>query len=310
MTSELTSRGFEGVYRRLLSQSVQEVTTLTDPFGEPVETTAVSRETSPAPRVAIINQKGGVGKTTTAVSLAHGLAIRGKSVLLFDLDPQGNATTALGVEKYTTNPSSYEFLFGQGPATPTPTHYENLHVFPANISLVRAELDLLGIPDGRDYQLRNMLDRATLPYDVILFDSPPSLGLLTLNILIASHAIVVPVQCEYLALEGLTMLLDTLEEIRSTHNPDLELLGCVLTMVDLRTNLSQQVIKEMRTYLADKVLQTLIPRTIRLSECPSHGKTIFEYERWGAGARAYESLSKELDGKIEEFAARLKGGRA
>ncbi len=263
--------------------------------------TTVSRETVRPRRIAVINQKGGVGKTTTAVNLAHGLTLAGRKVLLFDLDPQGNATTALGVEKYTTNPSTYDFLFGKEATPPwTATNYPNLDIFPANISLIRAEMDLLKHGDDRDYLLKSRLNSAKFPHDFVIFDAPPSLGILTLNILISADYVLVPVQCEYLALEGLTMLIETIEEIRSTHSADLSLLGCVLTMVDLRTNLSQQVIKDMRTHLGDLVMRTLIPRTIRLSECPSHGKTIFEYERWGPGARAYEALCREFE---ERFAA-------
>lgn len=268
----------------------------------------VSRETPPPRRIAVINQKGGVGKTTTAVNLSHGLALLGRKVLLIDLDPQGNATTAIGVEKYTTNPSSYEILFSNGTIPKwTPTLYPNLDIYPANISLVRAELDLVRLQDKRDTTLRDSLANSAFPHDVVIIDAPPSLGLLTLNILIACDYVLVPVQCEYLALEGLTMLLETLEEIRSSHNPDLTLLGCVLTMVDLRTNLSQQVIKDMRTHLGEQVMRTLIPRTVRLSECPSHGKTIFEYERWGPGARAYESLSREVDERLAALETREKG---
>ncbi len=269
----------------------------------------VSRETKPPYRIAVINQKGGVGKTTTAVSLAHGLALQGRRVLLFDLDPQGNATTALGVEKYTTNPSTYDFLFQNDQVRWTPTRLEGVDLYPANISLVRAEMDLLKMGEQRDQAFQAALARHSFPHDIILFDAPPSLGILPLNILIATDYMLVPVQCEFLALEGLTMLLDTMEDVRSSHNPGLELMGCVLTMVDLRTNLSQQVLQEMREYLGEKVMKTLIPRTIRLSECPSHGKTIFEYERWSAGARAYETLTREVLEKLPPF-DRKEGGQA
>lgn len=259
----------------------------------------VSRETLPEPaRIAIINQKGGVGKTTTAVSLAHGLALQGKSVLLFDLDPQGNATACLGVEKFTTNPSSHDFILAADDAEtppPTITSYGGLHLYPANISLVSAEMELMRRGEERmTSALREALDRAPLHHDIVLFDAPPSLGIITLNILVASDYVIVPVQCEYLALEGLSMLLDTLEELRQTHNPNLELFGCVLTMADLRTNLTQEVIRDMRANLGEKVMETLIPRTVRLSECPSHGRSIFDYERWGVGSRAYEALTREV----------------
>lgn len=267
----------------------------------------VSRETIHKPRLAVINQKGGVGKTTTAVNLAHGFALRGKRVLLLDLDPQGNATTALGVEKYTTSDSSYDLLFSGEPTRWTATSYENLDIYPANISLIRAELDLLNL-ENRDTALRDALSKTTFPHEIIIFDAPPSLGILTLNLLIAADYILVPVQCEFLALEGLTMLLDTLQEIRREHNPTLELMGCLLTMVDLRTNLAQSVIRDMRNHLGDQVLKTLIPRTIRLSECPSHGKTIFEYERWGAGGRAYESLTDEVLARLESLEVQRKKG--
>lgn len=267
----------------------------------------VSRETSPpSPTerpivLAVINQKGGVGKTTTAVSLAADLTQRGYRTLLLDLDPQGNATTALGVDLYTDRAASaYDLLFGNGPAPPAlPGDSQRPDLYPGQIGLIRADIDLLGLGDERDRQLQRRL--AQLPqghYDFLVIDSPPSLGILTLNILIASHAVVVPVQCEYLALEGLSMLLDTLEEIRASHHPALRVLGTVITMTDLRTNLSQQVITDVRQHLGELVFDSMIPRTIRLSECPSHGKTIFQYDRWGAGARAYESLAGEVVARL------------
>ena len=272
---------------------------------------SVSRETDfPQAKIAIINQKGGVGKTTTAVNLAHGLALSGKKTLVFDLDPQGNATTALGVDKFTEAPSSYDFLMGEGDSRGecSPTRNENVFLYPANISLVRAEMELHDRGAERNFTLRHSLAAQALPHEVILFDAPPSLGLLTMNILMAADFVIIPVQCEFLALEGLSMLLDTIEEVKKVQNRKLVMLGCALTMVDLRTNLSQQVIRDMRNHLGKKVFKTLIPRTIRLSESPSHGKTIFEYERWGAGARAYEALSQEVLGRLQAVSkARWKG---
>lgn len=273
---------------------------------------SVSRETnSRVPHIAIINQKGGVGKTTTAVNLAHGLALQGKKILLFDLDPQGNATSSLGVEKYTTNPSSHEFLLSEGdPPPPTPTAYDRIDLYPANISLIGAELELARL--GEEHMtasLRKNLRKVSQNHDIVLFDSPPSLGLITINILVAANYVLVPVQCEYLALEGLSMLLETLDQLRDTHNPDLKLLGCVLTMADLRTNLTQEVIRDMRQNLGPSVMETLIPRSIRLSESPSHGKTIFDYERWGVGARAHEALTREVLRRLSEDHGKGNGRR-
>jgi len=271
-----------------------------DPHPEPAP--AVSRETYPPGRIiAVINQKGGVGKTTTAISLAADLAHRGYSTLLVDLDPQGNATTALGVELDTPgNPTTYDLLFEPdtvaGPVIlPPPLP----HLFPGSASLIRADIDLLGITEHRERILADRLAQLPHPYDFLILDSPPSLGILTLNILIASNYVLIPVQCEYLALEGLSMLLHTLEQITESHNPDLEILGCLITMSDLRTTLSQSVVAELRRHLPTLMFDTMIPRTVRLSECPSHGKTIFQYERWGAGARSYEALTSEVLTRID-----------
>lgn len=215
-----------------------------------------------------------------------------------DLDPQGNASTALGVDKFSEKSSAYEYLMEPGSMRKDfwlSSAYERLDVLPSNISLVGAESEFMGKdPKQRNLLLRQAIKETKPDHDFVIFDAPPSLGVMTMNILSASNYVIVPVQCEFLALEGLSMLLETLEEIRSSQKTKLMLLGCVLTMVDLRTNLAQQVIKDMRSHLGKKVMKTLIPRTVRLSECPSHGKTIYDYERWGAGARAYESLTKEV----------------
>lgn len=261
---------------------------------------AVSRETSgPTPPeriIAVINQKGGVGKTTTAVNFAADLATRGYRTLLIDLDPQGNAATSLGIDRYGEGvATSHDLLFAKN-TQPTPLKHEStgLLLLPGTVELIRADLELLKLGDRRDFALRTALAPLLPHYDFIVIDSPPSLGILTLNILIASGSVIIPIQCEYLALEGLSMLLDTLGEITTTHNPTLQVLGCLVTMADLRTNLSQQVVADVRTHLGDRVFTTMIPRTVRLSECPSHGKTIFQYDRWGPGARSYEGLTNEV----------------
>ncbi|MDK2972154.1 MAG: chromosome partitioning protein [Candidatus Sumerlaeota bacterium] len=262
----------------------------------------VSRETSPTPAssiiIAVINQKGGVGKTTSAVNLSASLALKGYRALLLDLDPQGNAATSLGIDRYAEGiATSHDLLLSpQDHPQPVSLGTNKPDLYPGSVSLIRADIDLLALGERRDFVLRDAL--ASLapaePYDFIIIDSPPSLGILTLNILIASHHVLIPIQCEYLALEGLTMLLETLEEIRRAHNPALSVLGCLITMSDLRTNLSQQVVADVRTHLGERVFNTMIPRTVRLSECPSHGQSIFDYDRWGAGARSYDALTREI----------------
>ena len=248
------------------------------------------------PILAVINQKGGVGKTTTAVTLADDLARRGHRTLLIDLDPQGNAATALGLDRYSEEiRTSTDLIFGLHPElspAPIPAN-PHLTLLPGNINLIRADVELLQLPE-RHAALRQHLAPIAPNYDFIVIDAPPSLGILSLNILAASTHVLIPIQCEYLALEGLSMLLETLEAITREHAPKLQILGCLITMTDLRTNLSQQVVSDLRRHLGERVFDTMIPRTIRLSECPSHGETILQYDPWGAGARAYEALTDEV----------------
>ena len=246
-------------------------------------------------RIAVINQKGGVGKTTTAVSLAADLAMRGYNVLFLDLDSQGNASTALGVDRYADDlPTAHDLLFGESTPVPMALGEFAPALLVGTIDLVRADVALLAHGDARDKVLEARLAALSGDWDFIILDSPPSLGLLTVNILQAATHVIVPVQCEYLALEGLTMLRETVGEMSRGRALPLHMLGVLITMADLRTNLSQQVVADLRAHLLDEVFRTMIPRTIRLSECPSHGQTIFQYDRWGAGARCYEALTTEV----------------
>ncbi len=243
--------------------------------------------------IAVINQKGGVGKTTTAVNIAAQLAAAGKSVLLVDLDPQGNATSGLGLDKEQLTPTSYDLLFGRASLDQAvhPTNRDNLYIVPANAHLASAEVDLVERPD-REFSLRSALQVASTEF--VLIDCPPALGLLTINALTAAQAILIPVQAEYYALEGLGQLLNTVQLVRQGLNPHLELLGVVLTMYDKRTSLSEQVKAELANHFGEKLFKTAIPRNIRLAEAPSFGKTIFEHDRWSKGARAYKQLAKEV----------------
>lgn len=246
--------------------------------------------------IAVVNQKGGVGKTTTAVNLAAYLAGSATSVLLFDLDPQGNATSGLGLAR-DSKPSAYDVLMGQVTLDQAvlSTDRAGLYVLPANADLAAAEIDLSTEPQ-REFHLRKVLELAA--YDLVIIDCPPALGLLTVNALTAANRLLIPVQSEYYALEGLSQLLSTVQRVRQGLNPALDLLGVVLTMYDKRTSLSDQVREELERHFGDKVCKTMVPRNVRLAEAPSFGKTIFEHDKWSKGARAYKQLAKEVKSRV------------
>lgn len=244
--------------------------------------------------ISVANQKGGVGKTTTTVNLSTILAKKGKKVLLIDTDPQGNATSGLGVSK-DVELSVYDILIGDTEFDETlqETAVKNLKVCPSNISLAGAEVQLVSMM-SREQRLKTKLDKIKDQYDYILIDCPPSLGLVTLNAFTASDTVLIPVQCEYFALEGLGQLLNTVNLVKKHLNKNLEIEGALLTMYDARTNLSNQVVKEVKKYFEDKVYKTVIPRNVRLSEAPSYGMPITVYDPRSKGAKAYEKFAKEL----------------
>ena len=244
--------------------------------------------------ISVANQKGGVGKTTTTVNLSTILAKKGKKVLLIDTDPQGNATSGLGVSK-DVELSVYDILIGDTEFDETlqETAIKNLKVCPSNISLAGAEVQLVSMM-SREQRLKTKLDKIKDQYDYILIDCPPSLGLVTLNACTASDSVLIPVQCEYFALEGLGQLLNTVNLVKKHLNKNLEIEGALLTMYDARTNLSNQVVKEVKKYFEDKVYKTVIPRNVRLSEAPSYGMPITVYDPRSKGAKAYEKFAKEL----------------
>ncbi len=249
-----------------------------------------------AKKIAIINQKGGVGKTTTAINLGVYLARSGKRVLVLDLDPQSNTTSGLGLEPKSVKGCVYNVLIDGAPVhrvrEETAAH-KNLHLAPASINLAAAEVELVS-QLAREHKLKAAVDKATGDYDYILFDNPPSLGLLTVNGLVAADRVIIPVQAEYYALEGLGQLLSTIKRVRFQLNPNLDLLGVLVTMYDRRTSLSKEVHDEVKKHFGNRVFDTVIPRNVRLAEAPSYGKTIVEYDKFSRGAQAYKSLSKEV----------------
>lgn len=275
-------------------------------------------ESSPerAPRqtriIVIANQKGGVGKTTTAINLSTALAAVGEKVMIIDLDPQGNASTGLGIDRANRNVSSYNVLMGDNPLSDavTPTRIPGLFIIPSTVDLSGAEIELIDF-DRRSHRLHDALsdflkdpapihkfdpsDRADRPLDYILIDCPPSLGLLTINAMTAAQSIIVPLQCEFFALEGLTQLVHTVKRVQANLNPALEIQGVVLTMFDQRNKLSDQVAADVRNSpLAEKVYRTVIPRNVRVSEAPSHGKPALLYDYKCAGSQAYIKLASEI----------------
>ena len=247
--------------------------------------------------IAVCNQKGGVGKTTTSINLATCLALAGKKIILIDLDPQANATSGIGVNKHDVQKSTYHILLEELKLADVlqKTMIENLFLAPSNLDLTGAEVELVGVL-GREYRLKRSLQSEKDNYDFIIIDSPPSLGLLTINGLCAADSVIIPVQCEYYALEGLTQLHNTIRLVKENLNPGLSIEGVLLTMADFRTNLTKEVIQEARNHFKDKVYNTVIPRNIRLTEAPSFGQPIALYDPNSLGAQKYLELSQEVLG--------------
>ncbi len=247
--------------------------------------------------IAIANQKGGVGKTTTAVNLAACLAALDRKVLLVDSDPQGNATSGLGFDKRDIKQCIYDTLINDVSMQDVLKHtaYKNLDVIPATIQLAGAEIELVSLMN-REGRMKNSLERVKHNYDYVIIDCPPSLGLLTINALTAASSVIIPIQCEFYALEGVTMLMNTIQLVQRNLNPALKLEGVLMTMFDSRTNLSTEVVEEVKKYFKTKMYQTIIPRNVRLSEAPSHGQPVIDYDSKSKGAQVYMELAQEVVG--------------
>lgn len=246
--------------------------------------------------IAIFNQKGGVGKTTTNINLGACLAMKGKKVLILDIDPQGNTTSGIGIKKKTLDYTVYDLLIDKDFDTRSailPTAVERLNIIPASVDLAGAEIELVQI-DGREKRLKNAIDKVRDSYDYIFIDCPPSLGLLTINSLTAVESVLIPLQCEFYALEGVSQLMNTIELVKRGLNPGLEIEGVILSMFDGRTNLSAQVVQEVKRYFGDKVYSTVIPRNIRLAEAPGYGMAITQYDPKSKGAEAYIEFADEF----------------
>jgi chromosome partitioning protein len=260
--------------------------------------------------LAIANQKGGVGKTTTAVNLAASLAVAERRVLLIDADPQGNATSGVGIDKSVAGMSLYDVLLDGVPIAEAVRQDEQLpflHIVPATQDLVGAELELVG-GEEREGRLRKALEPVRSDYDYILIDCPPSLGLVTLNVLAAADGVLIPIQCEYYALEGISQLLNTIRLVQQNFNPGFQIDGVLLTMFDSRLNLSKQVVAEAKDYFGAKVFRTVIPRNVRLAEAPSFGKPILLYDVQSVGAKSYLSVAQELIKRVESSGRGKSGG--
>ena len=246
--------------------------------------------------IAIFNQKGGVGKTTTNINLAACLALKGKKVLILDIDPQGNTTSGVGISKRGLKVTTHEILIEdtyRPEEAIIPTGIKNLDIMPASVQLAGAEVELIQIA-GREKRLKKAIDQVKPNYDYIFVDCPPSLGLLTINSLTAVDSVLIPIQCEFYALEGVSQLMSTIEIVKKNSNPDLQIEGVILSMFDGRTNLSIQVVEEVKKYFKEKVYTTVIPRNVRLAEAPSHGMPVIQYDPKSAGARAYKEFAEEF----------------